>query len=150
MPMFIQRAPAAIFAWTLMKTFLILQALLLLIKPSWHWFIPLKIDPFQDNAVCLFLTLSPSFYMSAVNEGRGEIARNEQFLLLPQCFLAVWKTFCHFHQIWSHCLQTLSIWEHQKFIIWERIKDISYLKLPVVVKAMAGSKSHSTVVASGS
>ena len=31
--------------------------------------------------------------------GKGEIARNEQFLLFPQCFLPVWRTFCHFHQI---------------------------------------------------
>ena len=28
--------------------------------------------------------------------GKGEIARNEQFLLFPQCFLPVWITFCHF------------------------------------------------------
>ena len=31
--------------------------------------------------------------------GKGEIARNEQFLLFPQCFLPVWITFFHFHQI---------------------------------------------------
>ena len=30
--------------------------------------------------------------------GKGEIARNEQFLLFPQCFLPVWITFCHFRQ----------------------------------------------------
>ena len=31
--------------------------------------------------------------------GKGEIARNEQFLLFPQCFLPVWITFFHFCQI---------------------------------------------------
>ena len=31
--------------------------------------------------------------------GKGEIARNEQFLLFPQCFLPVWITFCHLRQI---------------------------------------------------
>ena len=31
--------------------------------------------------------------------GIGEIARNEQFLLFPQCFLPVWITFFHFCQI---------------------------------------------------
>ena len=30
---------------------------------------------------------------------KREIARNEQFLLFPQCFLPVWITFCHFRQI---------------------------------------------------
>ena len=31
--------------------------------------------------------------------GKGEIARNEQFLLFPQCFLPVWITFFRFRQI---------------------------------------------------
>ena len=31
--------------------------------------------------------------------GKGEIARNEQFLLFPQSFLPVWITFFHFRQI---------------------------------------------------
>ena len=29
--------------------------------------------------------------------GKGEIARNEQFLLFPQCFLFFLRTFRHFH-----------------------------------------------------
>ena len=28
--------------------------------------------------------------------GKGEIARNEKFLLFPQCFLPVWRIFCIF------------------------------------------------------
>ena len=31
--------------------------------------------------------------------GKGEIARNEQFLFLPQCFLPFWRTFHHFYKI---------------------------------------------------
>ena len=39
-------------------------------------------------------------YKSFVNTaGKGEIARNEQFLLFPQCFQPILRTFCHFHQI---------------------------------------------------
>ena len=34
--------------------------------------------------------------------GKGEIARYEQFLLFPQCFLLVWITFRHFHFRWSN------------------------------------------------
>ena len=30
---------------------------------------------------------------------KGEIARDKQFLLFPQCFLPVWITLCHFCQI---------------------------------------------------
>ena len=68
------------------------------------------------SGVKYVLTLSqtsPGFYCLQYKpfentEGKGEIARNEQFLLFPQCFLVIWKTFCHFHQLWN-CLQTLSI-----------------------------------------
>ena len=45
--------------------------------------------------------------------GKGEIARNEQILLLPQCFLPVWITFCHFCQILNCRLQTLSVWKSE-------------------------------------
>ena len=36
--------------------------------------------------------------LSENSVGKGEIARNEQFLLFPQCFIPVWKTFSQFHQ----------------------------------------------------
>ena len=35
-------------------------------------------------------------------EGKGEIARDEQFLLFQQSFLPFMITFCHFHQISTH------------------------------------------------
>ena len=43
--------------------------------------------------------------------GKGEIARDEQFLLFPQCFLPVWRTFFHFHSIRNCRLQTVSLEE---------------------------------------
>ena len=49
---------------------------------------------------------------------KGEIARNEQFLRFPQCFLLVWITFFHFRQIWNCRLQTLSVWKSLKFVVW--------------------------------
>ena len=50
--------------------------------------------------------------------GKKEIARNEQFLLFPQCFLPIWITFCHFRQIWNCCLPILSVWKSLKFVVW--------------------------------
>ena len=41
--------------------------------------------------------------------GKGEIARKEQFLLFPQCFLSILRTFCHFHQMSNCRMQTLSV-----------------------------------------
>ena len=52
--------------------------------------------------------------------GKAENARNEQFLIFPQCFLALWRNFCHFHQICNCVLQILSVWKSLKFVVWER------------------------------
>ena len=56
--------------------------------------------------------------------GKGEIARNEQFLLFQQCFLTIWRVFYQFHQIWNCRLQSLSIWKRPKFVVWERVKHL--------------------------
>ena len=53
-------------------------------------------EPFPKQA----LVIKCLQYKSSANtERKREIARNEQFLLFSQCFLLVWRTFCHFHQI---------------------------------------------------
>ena len=57
--------------------------------------------------------------------GKGEIARNEQFLLFPQCFLPIWTALCHFHQIQNCHLQTLSVWKCLKFVVRERVNKQS-------------------------
>ena len=69
---------------------------------------------------------SPGFYVSTVEVfwstvEKGEIARNEQFLLYPQCFLSFWRIFLPF---WSQNarLQPLTIWTSLKFVVWERVK----------------------------
>ena len=56
----------------------------------------------------------------------------EKLPLFPQCFLPVWRTFCHFHQIWNCRLQTLSVWKSLKFVVWERVKAIYLLEIHVV------------------
>ena len=46
----------------------------------------------------VFTSLQYKSYENTVGK-KGEIARNKQFLLFLHCFLPVWRTFCHFHQI---------------------------------------------------
>ena len=53
-------------------------------------------NPFPKQAL-VFTCLQCKSFENTV--GKGEIARDEQFLLFPQCFLTVWRTFCNFHQI---------------------------------------------------
>ena len=77
--------------------------------------------------------------------GKGQIARNEQFLLFPQCFLPIWQTFCHFHQVWNCRLQALSVWKSLKFVVWERVK--SFLNKPWFLRVC--SKSFENTVGKG-
>ena len=49
--------------------------------------------PFPKQALVFTYLLYKSFENKV---GKGEIARNEQFFLFPQCFLSVWRTFCLF------------------------------------------------------
>ena len=76
-----------------------------------------RLNPFPSKPWFLRVC-STSLFENTV--GKGEIARNEQFLLFPVFFN--WRTFCHFYQI-SYCrLQTLSIWKSLKSDTWERVK----------------------------
>ena len=43
--------------------------------------------------------------------GKGEIACYKQFLLFPQFFQPIWKTFCHFHYLLNCRLQAFSVWK---------------------------------------
>ena len=54
--------------------------------------------------------------------GKGEIAQNEQFLLFPELYLSLGRSFDHFHQILNCRLQTLSVWQSVEFVVWERVK----------------------------
>ena len=58
--------------------------------------------------------------------GKGDIARNKQYLLFPQCFLHIWRRFCTFHQIQKCRLQTLPVLKSEKFVVWGRIKMNSF------------------------
>ena len=69
--------------------------------------------------------------------GKGEIARDEQFLLFPQCFLSILRTFCYFHQIRNCRLQTLSVWKSLKFVVWERVNIIVKSEILVLRKYIA-------------
>ena len=99
----------------------------------WPWSLTMILDlPEQIfHIMHLFLTLfqtSPGFFsvcstsLSLENTvGKGGIAHNQQFLFFPQCFLLVWRTFCHFNQIWNCRLQTLWDWRSLTFVIWESV-----------------------------
>ena len=53
-------------------------------------------NPFP-NKPCFLCVCSTNLLKNTV--GKGEIARNEQFLLFPQCFLPTGRTFRHFNEV---------------------------------------------------
>ena len=57
---------------------------------------PLFCTQFAKQKVCPIVSAVQVFENTV---GKGEIARNEQFLLFPQCFLTILRTFCQFPQI---------------------------------------------------
>ena len=76
-------------------------------------------NPFTNKP--WFLRACSKSLLKKKTVGKGEIARNEQFLLFPRCFLPIWITLCHFYQIQNCGLQTLLSWKSIKFVIWERV-----------------------------
>ena len=88
-------------------------------KPSCGIFSKERVNPFPNKP--WFLRVCCTSLENTA--GNGEIARDEQFLLFPQCFLPIWSTLCYFHLIPNSHLQTLSIWKSLKFVVWERVND---------------------------
>ena len=64
-------------------------------------------------------------YSASLLKTLWEIARYEQFLLFQLYFLPIWRTFCHIHQIWNCCLQTLPVWKSLELVVWERLLNAS-------------------------
>ena len=57
----------------------------------------MKICELFPKQALVFTCLTYTSFENTV--GKGEIARNEQFLPFSQCFLPFRRAFCHFQQI---------------------------------------------------
>ena len=60
---------------------------------------------------------------------KGEIARNEQFLHFPKCFLPFWITSYHFSSNLKLPSRTLSVRKRLNFVVWRRFNNPSRKKL---------------------
>ena len=85
------------------------------------------VNPFPNKPwflrVCKTSLLKKTKQKKKKTVGKGEISRNEQFLLFPQCLLSFWRTLCLFHRIENCVLHTHSVWKSLKFVMWERVKQ---------------------------
>ena len=82
-----------------------------------------RYQPFLKEAL-IFTCLQYKSFENIV--GKQEIAHSEQFLLFPECFQPLWRTFCNFHPIRNCLLQICPVWKSLKFVIWERVKKKLY------------------------
>ena len=64
-----------------------------------------------------------------MTEGKGEIARDKQFLLFPQSFQPILRFFCHFHQILKLSSAKSLLWKCRKFDILERLNTLPNNKI---------------------
>ena len=94
--------------------------------------------PFPKQALVYMCLLYKSFENTV---WKGEIAHDEQFLLFPQCFLTIWRTFFHFHHIWNCHLQTLWTWKSLKFVVWERAMHLKALEKIILKETIASVNS---------
>ena len=85
------------------KTLIIISTTLL--KQKYHLMINQCLENSAENIQSSSVVCSTKSFENTV--GKGEIAYNEQFLSFLQCFLHVWRTSGHFHQICKCRLQTL-------------------------------------------
>ena len=52
---------------------------------------------------------------------KGEIARNEWFLLFPLSSLPLRIIFFHCYESYNCRLRALSVWKSLRFAVWERV-----------------------------
>ena len=57
---------------------------------------------------------------------KGEIARNEQFLVSHSVFYPFEELSAFFIKIWNCLLQTLSVWKSLKFAGWEMVNTFPH------------------------
>ena len=53
--------------------------------------------------------------------GKEKLLIMSNFLLFPQCFLTIWKTFYDSYQF------EIVLWKRLQFVVWERVKLLLYL-----------------------
>ena len=75
---------------------IIVPQMMISVLDGGRWHTKGNINPLPKQALAYRCQLYKSFENTV---GKVEIACIEQFLFFLQCFLPVWRTFCHFHQI---------------------------------------------------
>ena len=81
----------------------------------------MTVNPFPNKSwfscVC-----SPSLLKTLREKEKLLVTSN--FSLSHNVFYLLWRTFCHYHRVQNCRLQTLSVWESLKFVVWKRVNYV--------------------------
>ena len=77
------------------------------------------VNPFPNKP--WFLRVRSTSLMKTLWE-KEKLLGKSNFPLSRKCFLLELRTLCHLHLIQNCCLQTLSVWDGLKYVVWERVK----------------------------
>ena len=77
-----------------------------------------KFNPFPNKPLFFTCLLCKSFKNTVE---KGEIARNEQFLLFLQCFLLPWRTSRYLLEYKNCRLQLFQFGRVKNFVVWENV-----------------------------
>ena len=102
-------------------------------RAVYRYFRQTHVNPPPKQALVFTCLQSKSFENSV---GKREIARNDQFLLFPHCFLHIWRTFSHFHQISKLSSAIFSVWKHLQVSFGKGLKGIVCTRAPTYVVVM--------------
>ena len=82
----------------------------------------MSITKLSPKQALVFTCLQYTSFENTV--GKGEIARNEQYLLFPQCFLSFMRLFCPLDQIQNCRQRSFTFWKSLKSVVWERLNEL--------------------------
>ena len=93
----------------------------------------------KGKSLKLALVLTCLWYKSfGNNAGKGEIARNEQFLLFPQCFYLFAEKSAIFIKVKIVVCEPFSVWQSRKFVVWEWVNEdgVSFSLFPQCISIL--------------
>ena len=107
-----------------------------LLFPRWlSWKVARGFNPFPNKP--WFLRVCPTSFLKTLWE-KEKLLVTSNFSFSHSVFYPFEWTFSQFHQTGNCRLQTLSVWQSLKFVVWERVKRI-------LCRAVKNSEKHGKV-----
>ena len=91
-------------------------------------------NPFPNKS--WFLRVYSASILKTLQE-KEKLLVTSNFSFFNSVFYPHRELFPHFHQLRNCCLQTLSVWESLKFVVWEMVKESNMNKVKYSLSILA-------------